>query len=151
MKIYVCGGFEERDLISGFMRRLEGLGHAITCDWTKAEAQVPGKTSDAELSDEEQQTFALTDLVGVADADFVWHIVAGYKGSRGAYVELGYAMGMRTWRSTTGGEVDTPMAMPYIIASGSDVRKSIFHSLCDKTFPSHEEAFEWIASTPKGP
>lgn len=174
MKIYCAGGFLEREMISGYMRKLEAAGHEITCDWTKSEAQrfscsacehrfdhpdvdsmivaccprcrsamiggAPPKTSDAELTDEEQRTFAASDLIGVGNADLVWHIVASYKGSRGAYVELGYAMGLRTWRAAS------DKKMPVVIASGADVRKSIFHALCENVFATHDDALAWILS-----
>lgn len=167
-RIYIAGGFLEKDLISSYMRRLEETGlFQITCDWTKAEAAKkptfevcnevvePGvstctrvhqhegahwaSASDADLTDDEQKKFATADLCGVINAKVVWHIVAGYKGSRGAYVELGYALAL----SATGEGVHAPM---YVIASGADVRKTIFHSLCASTFPEHEQAFEWLVA-----
>lgn len=137
--IYIAGGFLEKDLIASYMRRLEKTGlFKITCDWTKSESAVPGKTSDAQLSDEEQLKFAQADLAGVSDACVIWHIVASYKGSRGAYVELGYAIACKraTWFS----------ASYKVIASGADVRKTIFHALCDERFAEHEQAFDWLVS-----
>lgn len=131
MKIYVAGGFLEKDTISAFMRRLEAVGFEITMDWTKVEAGDKPKTSDADLSHEEQIKFATIDLEGVCDADVVWHIVAGYKGSRGAYVETGYALGL--------GKM--------LVVSGPDWRKSIFHALADQCFFTHEEAFVFLCKS----
>jgi len=137
VKFYLAGGFLEKEMISGYMRKLEAAGHEITCDWTKAEAAVPGKTSDADLTDQEQRRFAMQDLQGVKDADIVWHLVAEYKGSRGAYVEVGYALALRMPLRPLGeGGI--------VIASGRDVRKSIFHSLCDSTFGTHDQALHWL-------
>jgi nucleoside 2-deoxyribosyltransferase len=129
-RIYVAGGFLEKDAISQYMRRLEAAGYVITQDWTVAEA-TPAKlamTSDADLTEEESYKIAKDDLKGVADADIVWHIVASYKGSRGAYVEVGYALGLKQ----------------LLVVSGPDRRKSVFHSLADEKFDLHEQAFDFL-------
>ena len=137
MRVYVCGGWLEREDIGAFMRRLEAAGFEITCDWTKAEVS-PTKTSDADLTHEDQVRFATADLEGVRNADVVWHIVAGYKGSRGAYVELGYAMALRDFYLC---------GTPHIVVSGPDWRKSIFHALADQCFFTHEEAFVFLCKS----
>ena len=128
MKIYLAGGVLEREEISKYMRKLEAIGYEITCDWTKSEGLVPGNTSDADLSDEDQKKFAIADLKGIDDAYFVWHIVASYKGSRGAYVEIGYALAKKK----------------ILIVSGPDARKTIFHSFAHHHRDTHQRAFELL-------
>jgi nucleoside 2-deoxyribosyltransferase len=125
MKIYVAGGMREHKLVSGWMDLLRKEGFEITCDWTVADASAP---NDAELPIDAALRFARADLKGVADAGVVWHIVADYEGSRGAYFEIGYAHAMKKT----------------IYVSGPTWRKSIFHHLAARKFDTHQEAFDAI-------
>lgn len=128
MKVYVAGGFEEREMVSGWMRRLREAGIVVTHDWTQAETTVPGVTSDAQLTAEQAGAFAMDDMEGVERADLLWHIVASYRGARGSYFETGAAFAM--------GKL--------IIVSGPDWRKTIFHHLASRQFETHVGAFAAI-------
>jgi hypothetical protein len=127
VRVYVAGGFLERDLVREWMGRLREIGVTISHDWTESEASAPGVTSDDQLSAEQAIRYANGDIEGVRSADLVWHIVASYKGAQGSYFETGLAYGL--------GKL--------IVVSGPDWRKSIFHY---KTHPfdTHAEAFEHI-------
>lgn len=124
MKIYVAGGMRESVLVSSWMNKLRAEGFEITCDWTAE--YLEGLGEDDRLAVARALVYARADLKGVADAGVVWHIVADYEGSRGAYFELGYAHAMKKT----------------IYVSGPTWRKSIFHHLAARKFESHSEAFE---------
>lgn len=123
-KIYVAGGMREKELVSSWMDKLRAAGFEITCDWTVSETNG----YDSDLTHEQASKYASDDLKGVTDADVVWHIVADYEGSRGAYVEVGAAI----------------IGKKLLFVSGPTWRKSIFHHLAAAQFDTHKEAFEQL-------
>jgi len=124
--IYVAGGMGERKMIRLWIVRLEAAGFVLAHDWTKAEPSVAG--GDSWIAPEQARELARDDLRGVRDADVVWHIVANYKGSRGAYVETGYALALKK----------------HLVVSGPTWRSSIFHHLAHVRFDAHEDAFAYL-------
>jgi hypothetical protein len=143
--IYVAGGWQEKDvLVKPFIHRLKMAGLEITEDWTTAE-DVGG---DANLSKETRVKAAVADLQGAGDADIFWLCMAGYRGARGSFVELGYALAVRDVAASICalmGPGDPPAAgVKLVIISGPDLEKTIFSEVCDHQFTEHEDAFRFI-------
>jgi hypothetical protein len=129
-KIYVAGGWNEKDsVIRPYLDKLRQTGFEITHDWTTD--IVVG--TDADIPPLERVRRAQEDLAGVAAADFLWLVVPGYTGSRGSWVELGFAFGLRA-----------TFKQKVIVISGVERKKSIFADLADFSFDDHDAALEFI-------
>jgi hypothetical protein len=125
MKIYICGGSSEMDLIADLMKKLRDMGHTITHDWVATIRSV-GEANPRDVSHKTRAGWSDDDLRGVSDASLVW-VVLPKKTSFGCAFEAGYAVGM--------GE--------HVIMSG-DWRATIFSSRAESRFDTHEKALEWI-------
>lgn len=125
MKIYVCGGSSEMDLVAGYMSSLRAMGHVITEDWISA-IRVVGESNPRQITHRRRMRYASDDLRGIRTAALVWVILPVAK-SFGCAFEMGFAVGR-------GHEV---------IISG-DWRETIFSSMADFRFDEHEHALEWI-------
>lgn len=126
MKIYIAGASAEVDMIRALIKSVKTMGFEVTRDWT--EYIVPC-VSDANLSEEVAFRRACDDLtIGVMPADILWFVVPPKGRSAGAWVELGAALGMRSFR-------------PIVIVSG-DIKQSIFLRLNDQHFATEQEALD---------
>jgi len=131
MKCYVAGASAERGEVSKYMQLLRDAGIAITLDWI-ALIDEDGGVSNEGLTSVRRHQLAKADLQGVADADVVWLMVPRNY-SAGAWVELGYALGIEK----------------IVVASGN-YERSIFTSKCHCEFSSHDDALAWIRGYAKG-
>lgn len=124
--VYVAGGSSEAELCASWMQRLRDAGHTIAVDWV-ANIRAVGDANPREASENDRYRWTEDDLDGASDADVFWLLVPE-KPSIGCWVELG-------WCSRVSGA--------QIIVSG-DWRKSIFTSLADARYDTHDEAFAAI-------
>lgn len=127
LRVYAAGASGEVHMVAGYIERLRDADVVVTYDWTSdVKAAIEAGKVDASMTDVERMSYASHDFAAIAQADILWLLVpAG--ATIGAWAELGFACG-------TG----TP-----VIASGPDVRRTIFTSLC-RCFDSHEEAFRQL-------
>jgi nucleoside 2-deoxyribosyltransferase len=127
MRIYVAGASAEAEGNRAAIQKCRAMGYDCTHDWTRSvfKHRALGQ-SDAMLSQAERHGYAAGDLAGVRQADIFWLRVPK-NGSTGAWIELGYALGL-------GKE---------ILVSGDHLR-SIFSALATVTRPTHDEALEWL-------
>ena len=141
--IYVAGGWLEKDtLIKPFIERLKRAGLTITEDWTLAD-DVGG---DGNLTTEQRARAAHADLVGAGEADILWLCMAEYKGARGSFVELGYALAVRDMTAALNQMYGSHEENPKLVIISGQVSKTIFSEMCDHQFAEHEEAFSFIAN-----
>lgn len=123
--IYVAGSSRERELVSAYQTALKAAGWWLAHDWV---AQMNAcHIPDVDLPIEAQRRYAEQDLAGVRRAQVFWLLVPSTP-SIGAYVELGYALGLDT--RDHGG--------PRVVVSGLP---SLFTSLADERYATHAEAF----------
>jgi hypothetical protein len=125
MKIYVCGGSSEMDLIASYMQKLRAMGHTITHDWV-ATIRAAGEANPRNATHKQRDKWSTEDLNGVNESSLMWVILPA-KTSFGCAFEAGYAVGM--------GE--------NVIMSG-DWRATIFSSKANARFNEHDHALEWI-------
>jgi hypothetical protein len=135
MKVYVAGGWLEKDMIvAPMIKRLRDAGVTITHDWTDAGPSVDNVEAHVKhedtLSPDVRKKHADQDLQGVYDCDFLWFIVPGYKGSAGSWTEFGFAL------AQPGRCMRTVVSGPW--------QKSIFCELADYKFATHEEALQFL-------
>lgn len=125
MKIYVCGGSSEMDLVAGYMTKLRALGHEITHDWVSVIRSV-GDANPREAARRQRRAWSGDDIHGIESASLVW-VLLPLKTSFGCAFEAGFAIGR-------GG---------HVIMSG-DWRASIFSGQSLACFNEHDHALEWI-------
>lgn len=130
MKLYLAGSSKERRTIAAYMHELTRAGHVITHDWVAAMDACPLAEADLDVSD--ARRYALDDLRGVRAADVVWFL-APETISTGAWVELGYALGIHAGAIIVSGE--TP---------------SIFARLASTTYKTHGLALQALISGAHG-
>lgn len=106
-KVYVAAKFTEKDRVRALYTALKEAGHTITFDWTTGE--VVGNELEAFRA-------AQNDLAGVHDADVVVLLPHAY--SRGAYVELGYALALNKKIIVVGGPEYRDLSV-FLHASGT--------------------------------
>lgn len=114
-RVYVAGSSHELGRVKGAIRAVRRIvgPDAITADWTTTFATAtPG--ADQHVSDREALASAIADLHGVSEAHLVWFLAPLQ--SRGAWVELGYAIARRVT----------------LVVSGPLCRASIFTRLADE-------------------
>ena len=127
MNIYLAAASSERALAASFMRRLEAAGHSIAMDWTvDMDERAEAGLSDADLTDDERETYARADLEAVEVCDLLW-LLAPEGTSIGAWIEFGHALA----------------SLKATVVSGPHGR-TIFSTLANERFATHEEAFAAI-------
>lgn len=131
MKIYVCGGSSEMDLVAGYMTKLRAMGHIITHDWI-ATIRHDGEANPVTATHRQRLRWSGEDIGGIEIADLVWAILP-VKRSFGCAFEMGFAIGHGH----------------HLIVSG-DWRASIFCAQAEARFNDHDHALEWVRlySTP---
>jgi len=125
MTVYVAGASAELDLVSGYMAKLLEAGVTVTFDWP-ANIRAVGNANPREASVGSRMQWSEEDLRGVYDAHTFWLLVPAGP-TIGAWVEYGYAWALRR----------------RIVVSG-DHLKTIFTSLADHAFQTHDEALAFI-------
>ncbi len=134
MKIYMAGASDELELIQRYQGHVRGMGHAVTHDWV-SNVRKMGEANPRDASLTDKAMWSRGDLSGALQADLFWLLYPSVP-SVGCWVEFGYIIhrlehnpGFRTAQR--------------VIVSG-DWRQSIFTSLADKRFDTHEAALDWI-------
>ena len=111
MKVYVAGASAERnERAIPAMKALRKMGGVVTYDWTIDVNQ--NGVADEFVPEDIRFKCAIKDLNAIRTADYVWLLVPENY-STGAWVELGYALGMN---------------VP-VIATGKQAKRSIFTAL----------------------
>jgi hypothetical protein len=129
LRVYVAGSGLELVRVRAWLKALRDIGVEITVDWTDGIEASIAKGGDAMLTDEERVHRATNDLTdGIDRADIVWFL-APVTASRGAYIELGYALAKHK----------------LVCASGLAVKRTIFTSLAQRVFEADADAFVAIA------
>src|SRR5262249_23058209 len=136
MKIYIAGASSEPERVRAAMDAARKLGFEVTVDWLAAIAEAGA--ANAGLSVADRIKYANADRAGVENADIVW-LLAPAGSSTGAWVELGYALGLRS---------DRTMLRPLwqTIVSGPAQDRCIFAELCDLKFREDAEALAHLAA-----
>ncbi|SRR5216684_3101414 len=91
MKFYVASKFEHASAVSRAIAELTVAGHAVTLDWTKHEQFDWNKPREA---DRLAWKYSYLDVEGVRSADVFIMLTYNGLSMRGAYVELGVALGL---------------------------------------------------------
>lgn len=130
MAVYLATGSADIELAEHWLDKLREQDVKITHDWTR-DVRMSG-ANPREAPQERRYDWAQQDKYGVTSADTFWLLVPP-KPSMGCWIELGIAIGQVNRLSTE------------IIVSG-DWRSTIFTSLADRRFDSHEEAFQHVVS-----
>ena len=125
MKLYLCGGSSELDLVSEHMGLLRAMGHEITHDWT-ATIRAVGDANPRNARHKKRLGWSAEDLDGIDRADLVWAMLPA-KASFGCAFESGFAIG----------------SGKTVIMSG-DWRASIFSAQASARFNEHAHAIEWL-------
>lgn len=138
-KIYIAGASKEPERVAHWMKRIRGEGYEVTHDWLElvTAAVVP----DHDLTRGARAMHAVADFAGVFHASYFWLLAPpSTSTSAGAWVELGYVLGLN--RALRG----HPMAQTtYVVSSGPGSARSIFTALADREFPEDQEAFAFFA------
>ena len=124
--IYLSGASAELSLCEQWRDELILSGFILTLDWMRKIRNIG--IADTHLDAEEQRHIARMDLQGVQDSEIFWLILPETSHTFGAWVELGYALGLQD--------------RPSIVISGR--WRSIFDQLADHRFVTHEDAFTFI-------
>jgi hypothetical protein len=133
-RIYIAGASANIELHERFNREVIAAGWTITCDWCAA-VRAAGNVASPDDPAVRREA-ALADLEGVATADVFWLVQPNPTStSTGSWVEIGFALGLRTKLERLG--------LPKIVVSGTS-RKCIFADLADYRFQSHDDALEFI-------
>lgn len=135
-RIYVAGASSELDVVRGYIKQLNVAGWNITYDWTEG-ILIEG-TANAGLTEDKRVRYADLDLSGVEDADVFW-LVTPTTGGAGCFVELGAALALKRIPIVNADKKSRPL----VVVSGA-YERSIFTSLADKRFATHEEALKWL-------
>ena len=88
MKAFVSGQLDEKELIRDLFIKLQGIGIAITHDWTTTDYLEKPYS----LNPEEAGKRAASDIQGVRDADIYILMTNNKTQGKGMYVELGAAL-----------------------------------------------------------
>lgn len=131
--LYIAGSAAPENLprARAAMDAARALGFTIASDWVTI-AERAGKR-DADLDDDERSRLAMLCEASVQGADLLWLLVPVERGGRGSWVELGIARGCG---------IET-------IASGADVRATIFTARCRRVFGTDAGALGWLGAMGK--
>ena len=127
-KVYVAGKFEEAPLIRDIQELFCRRGWTITCDWT-----VDKPTEELD----KLKSCAQRDYEGVETADLLVFFAANKLPYRGAFVELGIALGKNIPTAIIGHGIDS-----CIFCNLPDVVK--FDTVAQLMESKYLEAFEYV-------
>jgi nucleoside 2-deoxyribosyltransferase len=127
VKVYIAASSREPERVRAAQRMLTELGIELTLDWlTSIEANLALGLRDSDLSIADQRQHANADLLAVEQADVLW-LLAPKEPTKGAWIELGYALGHGT---------------PVLVTGDASC---IFLTLTDWQLPRDEDARERLA------
>lgn len=93
--VYVAAASAELERVRAAYKLARRWGWKLTRDWTKPVATNRAKgITDESLPRVEAKVYALRNLDAIDEADLVW-VLAPRKETKGARIELGYAMALR--------------------------------------------------------
>jgi hypothetical protein len=127
VKIYLCAGSHEIAIAKDVMGKLRAMGHTITHDWVAAIEKV-GCANPRNATEDQRRGWAYEDLAGIEAADVFWMMIPKTP-SFGASYELAFAQAV----------------VRRVIVSGNWLQ-SIFTSLVDQRFDTHEQALSWLGN-----
>jgi hypothetical protein len=127
MKIYLCAGSHEIAIAKDVMGKLRAMGHTITHDWV-ATIEKAGCANPRDATEDQRRGWAYEDLAGIEAADVFWMMIPKTP-SFGASYELAFAQAV----------------VRRVIVSGNWLQ-SIFTSLADQRFDTHEQALSWLGN-----
>lgn len=128
LRVYIAASAREVERVRAAQAVVEARGWTLTLDWLSPLLERLGRGAmDRDLSDEEAAVYASGDLQAISTADVVWYLTPR-EPTRGAYVELGYAIGCEV----------------FVLASGAAERSTLFEALVARV-PSDDEAPDFIA------
>ncbi len=113
MKFYVAAYVGEAERVKAIQRRLVGLGHSLTVDWTDGTADVPDG-ADRDRHPEKVREIASRDMAGVRDCD-AFILLSEPAEGRAKYVELGAAIASFLERGR-----------PQVFVLGAETHQSVF-------------------------
>lgn len=126
--IYLASASEQLLVVEHYAAKLKSDGFTITHEWT-ADIREAGFKPDVELSDTVRRYAAAMDAHGVKIADLVWVLTPSYKHEGcGMWIEMGMALALKK----------------RVVVSGQFYRRSVFSDLAEASFPTHDEALEYI-------
>lgn len=118
--VYVAGASAEVQRCERFMRAVRGIGCEVAHDWT---AEVLGEDRpDHAIPDVEARQYVSTDLLGVARSDVLVVLVPYDYTTVGAWVELGYALGLEVPVMLVGEHMDLPFFVRGLLGRTAWVR-----------------------------
>lgn len=123
-KIYVMGKWEERSICKGVMFALEDAGHEITCDWT-------AHTYPTENIESKLRGYAVAEIKGVKKADITVFIAINNHYYKGAFVEMGVALGLTKVVIVVGHAVDSCIFMHHPLVRQVDGLGDILPTLAE--------------------
>ena len=126
LRVYVAGGSDSMPRVQHAVARLRALGITIASTWLDVVTATPGGANPRDASEETRAGWSQTDLNEVAGADLLWFLTPSPGVTRGAWVELGYAL-------ATGKTA---------VCSG-DTKQSVFCALAHE-FGTDDEAIDFI-------
>lgn len=113
--VYVASKFENKEVVRHAQKLLMDAGFFISYDWTPS--SIEGMSPEKAKAHQEKQ--AVKDLEGVINADTLFFIC--YPGMKGAYVELGIALGYS--------QACARSKIKNIVIVGRDVANNVFFFL----------------------
>jgi hypothetical protein len=132
MKVYVAGASAERDLIASYMGRLRHAGIEVVHNWPAIIDRV-GTAQDGTTSEEDRRRYASEDLQMALEANAFWLLIPQATPTIGAWVELGFVMAV--W---------SPVRRKKRIVISGAYHRSIFTSLADKCYSTHDDALAFL-------
>lgn len=133
-RIYLAAASSTRETeAKPYIARLRAAGWDISFDWTIEVDAAEAHPTAYEFMSENTLNNCDLDLRGVETADVVWVLAPSKPStSTGAWVELGYALGLALARGFD--------QRPYILVSG-DYERCLFTRRADQLIADHEKAF----------
>lgn len=93
LSVYIAASSREVERVQAAQRAVAERGWDLTLDWLSPMLEnIAAGRLDSSLSDAEAAQYAVDDLMAIDSADVVWFLCPGQP-TKGAYVELGYALG----------------------------------------------------------
>jgi hypothetical protein len=125
MRVYIAASSREVERVREAQRMLAEWGHDLTLDWlTPMLALIAEGIGDADLSREAQAEAASADLRAIDNADALW-LLAPREATKGAWVELGYALRASVPVVVSGGCPSIFCALADIVAEDVDARLAL--------------------------
>jgi nucleoside 2-deoxyribosyltransferase-like protein len=145
IKVYIAGAWAElHDRARPMIAACKTAGIVVTQDWTLDADKTPEVERDSDHSVPVRIERASGNLAGIRQADYLWLLAPETKGSCGAWVELGYALALRSEREYGDHTTGLFGGHPRVVVSGAKNRRSVFTELADRLFDTDQLALAWL-------